>query len=485
MQKLMNLALRRSIFFPTAEIYSNTPAGFYDYGPIGLKIRNNIVNFWRKHLVEELSAIEIDGAIALPESVFKSSGHLEGFFDPVVSCSKCKSAFRVDQMLEKVGEEVGEKTDLETLDKLVEKHGLVCERCKSKFNKATRFIMMFKTYAGVGEGMPIYLRPEACQNIFLDFSRIYKGFGAKLPMSIAQYGKAYRNEISPRNAWIRVREFTQMDIEIFLAPDEIDNYDIKDMMEVKIPVKLLESNKENEFKSIKELIKLKKLNFGVETYHLVKTYEFFVKMGFNPELLRYKEVSKEDRPFYSLATWDFEAKIDELGWIELVANNYRTNHDLGGHMKGSGTNLEVMHNDKKVLPYIMEISMGVDRILYCLMAQNIEDINEKLVLKLNPEITPYDASIFPLLKKDGLPEKAKVILKELKDCFYNILYDEKGSIGKRYAKYDELGIRYAITVDHDTLEKGEVTIRDAWTTKQEKVKVENLKTKLFELKFKR
>jgi len=485
MNRLTNLALRRNLFYPSAEIYPNTPGGFFDFGPIGTKIRNNVINYWRKHLVEEaFDGLEIEGAIILPEPVFQASGHLEGFFDPVVKCSKCGIFYRADKLVEKAGIEVGEKTDLEKFDALIRENNLVCEKCKSRFEKAFRFNMMFKTEIGVGGKTIGYLKPESCQNIFLDFKRVYGGARRNLPLALAQVGRAFRNEISPRNGLIRVREFTQMDIELFFDKEKIDDFPTQGMDDYKLPVKLLNSEKESEFISIKELKKMGKLKYGVEIFCLVNEFEFFKNIGLKPELLRYREVSAEDRPFYSLATWDFEAKIEDIGWVELVANNYRTDHDLGGHQKVSGTNLEVMSEDKKVLAHIFEISAGTDRITYSIMAHAYDEINEKVTLKLVPEISPYDFAIFPLVKKDGVNDKALEIKSELEKCgAYSIIYDEKDSVGKRYARIDEIGVRYAITIDYDTLKDNTVTIRDSWTTQQERVNIKDLNNKLFSLKY--
>jgi len=485
MNSLVNLALRRNIFFPTTEIYPNSPGGFYDYGPIGLKIRNNVVNFWRKHLVEEFDGIEIDGSIILPQPVWESSGHLKGFSDPVIKCKKCGVFARADKLLEETGEtDVGEKTDLKQIDELIKKHKLKCTKCMSEYDSAFRFNIMFKTNIGVGDGTPGYLRGEACQNIFLDFKRIYGGARRNLPLAIAQWGKAFRNEISPRNALIRGREFTQMDIELFFDPDEIDNFPIEEMMNKEIPVKLLNSKKEVEFITVKELKKKGILKYSVEIYHLVKVYEFFLTLGLKQELFRWRQISKDDRPFYSLATWDPEAKVEDIGWIEIMAFNYRTDYDLTGHQKGSKTNLEVMSNDKKVLPHIMEMSMGTDRIVFCLLAQNFTELNDKALLKLGPEVCPYDFAIFPLVNKEGIDKKAEEIYRMLSCDAYNIIYDYKGSIGKRYARIDEIGIRYALTVDYDTLKDNTITLRDSWTTKQERVNIKDLAGKMFELKYK-
>lgn len=471
MNELNNLALRRNIIFPCNEIYPNSPAGFYDYGPIGLKIKNNLINFWRKEFLEDLNALEIDGCQILPEPIFKASGHLDGFFDPVLKCSKCGLFYRADKFLESKNIVIGEKTPLNEIDSIIKDNNLNCEKCKSHFEKAFHSSLMFDLNIGTNKDKG-YLRPEACQNIFLDFLRIYKGSRRNLPLPIAQIGKAFRNEISPRNGIIRGREFTQMDIEVFFDLSEINNFDYSKYLDLELPVYLL-NGKDQEFIKIKDLINSKKLNYGVEIYYIIKEYLFFVKMGITKEKMRFKEVSIEDRPFYSLTTWDLEVYIKDLGWVELVANNYRTDHDLKGHQEVSKTKLEVISNDKKVLPHVFEISMGTDRILYSLLANNLEGNDEKLVLKLNEYITPYHLAIFPLVNKDGLDNIAKNIY-NLLNKHYSVIYDDKGSIGKRYARVDEIGVRYCLTVDFESKEKNTITIRDSWTTKQEIINISEI-----------
>ena len=240
-------------------------------------------------------------------------------------------------------------------------------------------------------------------------------------------------------------------------------------------------------KQSKELVKkfkdIKELTFDVEKYILQNVFDFFVKLGFDKNKLRFKFVSKEERPFYSLATWDLEALVEEIGWVEICANNYRSDHDLKSHSKASKKDLRISEDGNKIFPHIFEISMGLDRILYSLLSQKLIKINDKNVLKLNPFLQPYDFAIFPLVKKDGLLEKAKEIFDKLNCGAYNLLFNEKGSIGKRYAKSDEVGIRYAITIDYDTLKDQTITLRDAWKTTQIRVKINDLNNKLFELKY--
>lgn len=471
MSDLINLALRRNIFFPTAEIYSNSPAGFYDYGPIGVKIKNNIINFWRKELVDANNALEIDGSQILPKSVFVASGHVANFADTVVKCKKCGVFYRGDKLLSESGIKINEQITPEEIDKLIKEKAVVCKICKSKdFEPAFRFNLMFGLNVGIDKNLPAYLRGEACQNIFLDFARIYKNSRKNLPLIIAQVGKAFRNEISPKNALIRTREFTQMDIEVFYNPNKLEVFSYNENF--KIPVILPEDKKEH-LETLKSLIKNKIIKSRVEAEYLEKYYLFLLKLGYKENELRFNYMSKEDRPFYAESAWDCEAKDPDFGWIEISGIHSRSNHDLSVHQKHSQKSLEVLDFDQKVLPNIFEISIGTDRLLYTLLSNRLKKLNNKYVLELNESIMPYHMCVFPLVNKDDIDTIAKDIYNKLKENF-RVIYDAKGSIGKRYARVDEIGVRYAITIDYQTKEDNTVTIRDSWTTKQERKNIKDL-----------
>ncbi len=474
---IMNLALRRNLFFPSAEIYGSV-SGFWEYGPVGLKIRDNIRSEWRKRVVENNGYLEISGSSILPKIVFEASGHITSMNDPIVKCTKCGTVERADKLIERLaGVVLGESEDTSRFDEIIKEKNLVCEKCKSRFGKTEQFNLMFPVQLGATGKDVGYLRGEACQNIFLDFSRLYKTKNS-LPLGIAQSGKAYRNEIAPRNALIRVREMEQMDVEVFFNPKK-DDYKIDENRTLPILFK------EGEFReaTVKELKQKNLILHNVIAEHILQEYDFLLALGFKKDKIRFREVDKNDRAFYSAFTFDTEVETS-LGWIEITANNYRTDHDLSGHGKQSKQNLSVVEDGESFTPHIYEISKGLDRTFYCLIDQNLTEINGKLVLTLNPNVSPYDCAIYPLVNKDGIDLEAKKIFKDLIDCGFKVLYEDKGSVGKRYAKSDEIGVRYAITIDYDSLNDKAVTIRDSWTTKQDRIKVTDLKNKLFELKYK-
>ncbi len=426
-EELIELALRRGFFFPTAEIY-NPIAGFWDYGPLGSSLKRKIIEFWRKEVVRKNGFVELDGSITLPEKVFSSSGHLKNFVDPITECKKCGSVYRADKLIEeKLGENVNEGTDSEVLNSLLKK--IRCPKCGGELSEVKKFNMMFKLKVGAKLDEVAYLRPETCQNIFIDFPRIFKVMRERMPLGIAQVGKSFRNEISPRRSILRMREFTQAEVEIFF----IENSD-------------------------------KIINWGLD---IIKS--FFDKLGLE---YRLREL-KEDKPFYSKKSFDLEVKTS-LGWIEVVACNHRGNYDLLVHSKGSGKEIKV--NGK--IPEVFELSMGVDRLLFALLDHYWVKENERVVLKLPKFLAPIDVAVFPLVNKNGMPEKAKEIY-NLLSPYFDTFYDEKGSIGRRYRRQDEVGTPFCITVDGQTLEDDTVTLRDRDSMEQERVKINELFDKLY------
>lgn len=478
--EVVNLAQRRGLYFPSAEIYSDALAGFYDFGPEGARIKHRIVQLWRRLLVEKESALEIDGSIVLPESVFRASGHLENFNDPLVVCTECKTPYRVDKLIEeKVGHEIPEGASLDYFDQKVVEHNIVCPKDKKPFEKTTKFNMMMKIDVGATRGNTGYLRPEACQSIFLDFNRLWKTGRIKLPIAIAQIGKAFRNEIAPRQGLLRKREFEQMDVEVFFNPqkiDEVENWN--DVKNYKINLYLL-ADKEVHSITCEEAIDQMIVSGKMVAYYLARTQQFAEALGIPLNAMRFRELEKEARAFYAAETWDFECKIDE-NWVELAACNYRTDHDLKTHGETSKSDLQVREdtNPEKFYPHIFEISMGVDRVfltaLNAAFAKEVRGTEERILLKLPPRIAPYKVGVYPLMKKDGLSEEAYRIYHELQKMSVNALFDESGSIGKRYARADEIGIPFAITIDYDTLKEQTVTLRERDSGQQKRVPVEAL-----------
>ncbi len=484
-EEIINWALRRGIFFPASEIYANAPAGFYDFGPYGATIRRKIIDTWRKDIVQKTGMLEIYGCQIMPADVFKSSGHLASFNDPVTQCSKCNIIHRADKLLEDATKEhFPEAMQNAQFDSEIQKHKLVCPKCKGSLGLVKRFNMMVKTEVGVSTKSDTYLRPETCQSIFCDWSRLMKTMRIKLPQGVAQVGRSFRNEISPRQTLLRQVEFSQMEAEVFFDPamiNEVDGFDeIKDH-----PIMIMRVGSQK----VEQILARSLVDKGVVSgkmiaYYLAHTQKFFETLGIPREKMRFREVGSDERPFYSKETWDFEVETS-LGWVELVANNNRTDYDLKGHAAGSKQSLEYVYPDgKKIIPHIWEISIGLDRTFYATLehAYREEEKNgeKRVVLGIRPQLAPLTVAVFPLLSnKDELKKKAKEVYDVLQ-CF-DVFYDESGSIGKRYARMDEVGCPWAVTIDFDSLKSEDVTLRDRDSTEQKRVKIKDLRNVLFEL----
>jgi glycyl-tRNA synthetase len=479
----------RAFYFPSAEIYSKNFAGFYEYGPIGNRIRINIINFWRSEFVKKNNFLEISGSIILPESVFQASGHLKNFDDPIATCSKTKRSYKLDKYLsEKLEKEIPEGLSIEEYQKIIDDNNIKSEDQGDLIN-IKRFNLMSYINVGAQEGNKGYLRGESCQSIFLDFSRIYKTSRSSLPITISQHGKVYRNEISPRQGLIRCREFEQLETEMFFDPDKINDYDLSEIQDYKIRFKLLKDDQEKDY-SVKEITE-KNISFGkLLTYYLYLKQKFLDDIGIKHQDIRFREVPDDDRAFYSKQTFDLEVR-SSLGWIELFSFNYRTDHDLKSHGEGSKKDLSVKEDGKIINPHVLEVSsIGLDRLFYVLLENSFKIKTEgeetRNILELRPKISPYFCSILPLVKKDGLLEISQKILRDLLDKTYllfDIYFDEKGSIGKRYARLDEIGCNYCITIDHQTKEDHTVTIRDRDSFEQKRVSIDVLNQILVDLYF--
>lgn len=489
LEKFNEFCATRSLYFPSAEIYSNSFAGFYEFGPIGNRIRINLINFWREEFVRKNNFLEISGSVILPKDVFVASGHLGNFDDPIATCEKCKQVYRLDRLISEITEkEVPENMSIEEYEKLIADNNIVCSKCKGKLTDIKRFNLMASINVGAQAGNLGYLRGETCQSIFLDFSRLYKTSRQTLPLTISQHGTVYRNEISPRNGLLRGREFEQLETEMFFDADKINETPIPldTISKYNIRFKLLKDTEEKDY-SIKEITENKITCGNLITYALYITQKFLEDLGIKHESIRFREVPDNDRAFYSKQTFDCEIKA-EKDWIELFCVNYRTDYDLLAHGKGSKKDLSVSEEGKRIQPHVLEVcSIGLGRLFYLLLENNFEikEINgeERNILHLNSKISPYFVAILPLMKKDGLAEKAKELFNFLKqeNHRFDIFYDEAGSIGKRYARLDEMGCNYCITIDHETLEKETVTLRDRDTQEQKRVPIKSLNSLLGDL----
>jgi len=481
-EDIVNLALRRSLFYPASEIHANAPAGFYDFGPYGATIKRKIVELWRKQLVQKEEFLELDCAIIMPEDVFKSSGHLANFNDPVTQCKKCNTIHRADKLLEEVTKkQFKESAPLDELTSAIREHKVKCPKCKGELMDVKRFNMMVKAEIGIATKAPCYLRPETCQTIFADWSRMVRTMRVTLPKGVAQVGKSFRNEISPRQTLLRQVEFSQMEAEVFFDPtqineierwDEIKNYALR--------IQKADGDK-IEYIPTEKLVKDKLVSGKLIAYYLARTQQLFEKYGIPLEKIRFRQLDDKERAFYAKEGWDFEVETS-LGWVELIANNYRTDYDLKGHMEGSKTDLNFVRPDgSKFIPHIWEISIGLDRTFYAVLEMAYRQKEDRIWLSLPSALAPLQAGIFPLLSnKPELVKKATEVFEDLRDC-YEIMYDDTGSIGKRYARLDEVGVPYCITIDFDSLTNNDVTIRARDTAAQKRVKISELRDTLYQL----
>ncbi|MBI4167619.1 MAG: glycine--tRNA ligase [Candidatus Aenigmarchaeota archaeon] len=481
-ETMMNLFSRRGILFPSSEIYDNHPSGFWDYGPYGASIKRKLIDLWRSEVVKKTGMVEIDGSICMAADVFRASGHLESFADPLVECVKCGSIFRADKLIEEVGKEKApEGMAAEKFDSLISKYSIKCQSCKSPLGKTRKFNMMFKVSLGATKPQDAYLRPETCQSIFADFPRLIKVMKKPLPLGIAQIGKSFRNEISPRNATIRAREFTQAEAEIFFDPKKQDVQNFEDLENYELNLKSVKDSKDYSPIKVKEAVG-KKMISKFAAYYLSIMQQFVVKCGIPQEKIRNRQLGDEERAFYAKESWDTEIKTS-LGWIEIVANNNRSDYDMTAHGKISGKDVTIINQEtnEKFIPHIWEISMGVDRLFYCVIELSYRREGERTYLSLPSYAAPFHVSVFPLISKGSLQEKAAEIAQKLEIAGFDVDMETKDSIGKRYARADEIGVPFCITVDNETLSDNSVTIRHRDTKKQDRIKISELVGKLEEL----
>jgi glycyl-tRNA synthetase len=412
MEKIISLCKRRGFVFPGSEIYGGL-ANSWDYGPLGVELKNNIKTLWWKRFVQQRDdMVGMDAALIMNPKVWEASGHVSTFSDPLVECKKCHHRFRADQLESKN-----------------------CPDCKGELMEAKQFNLMLKTFLGPVEDQDsvVYFRPETAQAMFVDFKNILETSRKKLPFGVAQIGKAFRNEITPGNFIFRTREFEQMEIEYFI--------------------------KEEAWQEVFEYWRKEMQNWMVDVLGLTKDH------------IHELNVSADELAHYSKKTIDFEYDYP-FGKKELYGLAYRTDFDLKNHFQEPP--YQDAETNEKSYPHVIEPTFGVDRSVLAVLCDAYVQEPERLVLKLKPALAPYKAAVFPLLKnKPELVAKAKEIYNDLKKEFM-VAWDDRGNIGKRYYSQDEIGTPYCITVDFDTLEKNEVTVRDRDSMKQEKIKVTEL-----------
>ena len=455
LDKIISLCKRRGFVYQSSEIYGGQ-AGAWDYGPLGVELKRNIQNAWWKYMTQmHDDVVGLDGAIFMHHTTWEASGHVGHFSDPMIDCCECKARFRADQLIEDFCSAHNEKTEkpVDTMShdemKAFIDGKINCPTCgKHSWTDVREFNLMFKTHLGpvANDASLVYLRPETCQSIFVDFKNIVQSNRMKVPFGVAQYGKSFRNEITPRRFTFRMREFEQMEIEYFVRPEDADRA----------------------FKSWVDC-----------------RYAWYKKLGIKEDKLRLRQHEPDELAHYAKGCYDVEYFFP-WGWGELEGIANRSDFDLTRHSEYSGKSLSYFDPDtnEHIMPWVIEPSGGVDRATFAFIADAYDEdtaISAKgqeevrVVLHLHPRLAPVQVAVLPLLKnKPQLVEKAKELEAKLRRHFL-VDYDERGQIGKRYRRYDEIGTPCCLTVDFDTLEDDTVTVRDRDTMQQERIKIADLR----------
>lgn len=560
-EKMINISTKRGFLWPSFEIYSGV-SGFTDYGPLGAILKNNIMQVWRKQYIAGEGFYEIESPTVTPEEVLIASGHVDNFTDPMTQCQGCKDVFRADHIIEEVtGQEVEGMTNKE-LERIVKKHNVQCPNCGDKLSEIWNYNLMFKTNIGAKGNKTGYMRPETAQGIFILFKRLSRFFKNKLPFGAVQLGKAYRNEISPRQGVIRLREFTQAEAEIFVNPLDKTHPKFSSIANEKLVLNSQATQIEGKDPitiTAKVALETGIVANEVLIYQIYLAKKFLKELGIPDEVLRFRQHLPNEMAHYAIDCWDVEVKTDRYGWVEIIGIADRGDYDLKSHSKYSNEELDLYIqfdepktvfktitkpnmakfgpsfkqdapkvkeflesvNDEtikaiktsieetgkytaeidgesyeileehvnfedieeeikgeRITPHVIEPSFGIDRILYSVLLHSFhvgDSGEDKDYFKLSKSVAPIQVGVFPLMNKDELNEVATEITATLRDSGFMVDYDTSGTIGKRYARVDEIGVPIAITIDYDTLEDGTVTIRDRDTEEQERVKIDDLK----------
>ena len=529
--KIMMLAKRRGFIFPSFEIYGGA-AGFYDYGPYGSQLKNNIENLWRNYFVLKDKCLEINTPIITLYEALKASGHVDEFTDLTVDCKKCKQSYKVED--------------------IIKNNKAKCPTCGAELKDAYPVNLMFSTKIGIGKSRDAFLRPETAQGIFTDFHLLYRYAREKLPFGVVQIGRGYRNEVSPRQGIIRLREFNMAEAEIFFDPKDKSHPDFNNVKNKEI--KLFDNKKEMKI-TLEKAVKDKVINNQALAYYMYLTQDFLLSSGVDLKKFRFRKHADDELAHYATECWDAEIFSERFGWIECVGIADRSAYDIGAHIDATGTdmyalrkydepktvevqkivpdmgklgplfkekageikkileNMDVKKSGKisvkvdgkeitipkdcynivktkekqageKFVPHVIEPSFGIDRILYCVIEHSYIETKKKdeeyRVLKFNPKVAPVKVGVLPLVSDDKLIKIAKEIDGNLRDAGISTYYDDGGTIGRRYARMDEIGTPFCITVDHDTLEDKKVTIRYRDTTKQDRIKIDSIIEKVKE-----
>lgn len=476
-EELAVFCKRKGFVYPSSEIYGGL-SGFYDYGSLGTALKNNFENLWRKYFLGlNDNFYEIEASEIMPDKVFVASGHLKNFSDVAAKCKKGHIE-RVDHLVEK---NIHKKLDGLSADEwfnIIKTNKIMCSTCKGIIEYVGPINMMFPIQLGVGNTTTAYLRPETAQSPYVNFKTEFEIARGKLPLGLALIGRAYRNELSPRNLLLRQRAFIQAELQIFFNPRKINEHeDFESVKNYNLRVVLSDKRDDGIQKiSCNELAK-RVPKFYV--YHMAKVQKFYLEvLKFDESKFRFLELNEKEKAFYNKFHFDIEGDLPSLGWTELGGVHYRTDHDLKGHQEISKQNLMIMDEETKerFIPHVLELSFGVDRNFQALLslAYNHNKERDNTILRLNPKLSPVKAAVFPIIKDEKYELIAEKIVKDLRSE-WNVNYDKSGSIGKRYARNDEIGTPMCITIDEETPKDDSVTVRDRDTTQQVRVKIKDLK----------
>jgi glycyl-tRNA synthetase len=551
---ISELARRRGFFWQSYEIYGGV-SGFATYGSLGTRLKRNIEKKLRDLFVNKIGVLEVESPVITPAKVFEASGHVEHFKEPMVECMKCRRKFRADHLLREftgMNEAEAEKLNLEELQTAIEKANVSCPDCGGSFGEPKYFLTMFGTTIGPYSEAVAYGRPEAAQGIFVEFNRLYEIAREKLPFGVLQIGHALRNEISPRQSLIRLREFTIADLEFFFDPDQPDCYLLDEVADEKLRL-LLAPDRERGTGKITETTVIEALKEGFvkaewQVAFMALAKRLLVSLGVPADKQRFIEKLPWERAHYSLQSFDQEVYVERWDWVEVSGHAYRTDYDLKCHgehgceemsvfkeyekplekeriavkpimaklgpafkgeagqvaeklskadpnqvadsLKNKGYYLlgkhkilpeqvqfsqeKTIERGKRFVPHVVEPSFGSDRLVYVTLEYAYRIKDGRVVLAFPRDVAPVQVGVYPLMGKDGLPEKAKEIQRVLADEGFMTEYDEAGSIGRRYARADEIGVPLGITIDYDTFKDNSVTIRDRDSWKQVRTKIDDL-----------
>ncbi len=477
----MSLSLRKGFLWPSVDIYGGF-AGFYDYGHLGASMKRKWEDLWLKFFLGlDDRYFLIDTTNILPYKSLKASGHVDHFTDILVACSGCGTSHRGDHLVQDATGRSAEALNIEEIDEKIASLDIRCPKCGGRLQPSTEFNMMFPLDVGPTGVDKAYLRPETAQGAYLNFKREFESLRRKLPYGLAIIGRAFRNEISPRQGTYRMREFIQAELQIFFNPNAFDQeLDFESVKGEVLRVSFEDIKEDGKVEDIRAEDLLDRLpKFYV--YHMVKIQQFYLdNLNIPRERFRFAELGEAERAFYNKLHFDIEILLDSLqGWMEINGIHYRTDHDLKGHQAGSNEKMTVNVEGEKVMPHVLELSFGVDRNIWAFLDLFYE-LGDKTILKLPRKIAPITVGVFPLVSKDKLPELARNVYEALKEDF-SCFYDESGSIGKRYARMDEIGTPFCVTIDYDSVEKKDVTIRDRDTSEQKRVPISELPDILKEL----